>query len=111
MMPLRKELGILMGVLAFVHAGAFILPYPNFVVSASFWWQEGFITYLAMGMIALFLTLPLVATSNTWAMRKLGKHWKSLHRLAYGILIFTLLHVILIEWSKSGHVDFGGFIA
>ncbi|MBC7504017.1 rubredoxin [Candidatus Gracilibacteria bacterium] len=34
-------------------------------------------------------------------MRKLGKNWKLLHRLAYGIVIFTILHIILISWYKN----------
>ena len=108
LMPLRKELGILMGTLAFVHAAAFMLPYPDFILSLDYWWQYGFISYLAFGFAALILTLPLLFTSNTWAIKKLGKNWKRLHKLVYIIAIFTVLHVVLIQWTR--HLEVGPIV-
>ncbi len=100
LMPMRKEIGILMGVLAIVHAWALVLPYPSFIFSVDFWWQNGFISYLTFWVVALILTLPLLATSNTWAVKKLGKNWKKLHMLVYGIAIFTVLHVVVLKWTR-----------
>ena len=37
LMPLRKELGILTGVLAMVHVLSYIIPNPTFVLESSFW--------------------------------------------------------------------------
>ncbi len=99
LLPLRKELGILMGVLAIVHGGRFFMNYPDIITDKSFWLSAGFLSYLAFGFFALILTLPLLFTSNDFLMKKMGKYWKYLHRLVYGILIFTILHVVLIKYS------------
>ncbi len=45
--------------------------------------------------------MPLLLTSNRWAIQKLWKNWKRLHRLAYGIVIFVILHIVLISWYKN----------
>ncbi len=100
-MPLRKELGILMGSLAFVHGWGYIIQYPSFIADTSFWWQDGQVMYFWVWFIALMMTMPLLLTSNRWAIRKLWKNWKRLHRLAYGIVIFVILHIVLISWYKN----------
>ena len=106
LLPLRKELGILMGVLAWVHSTAYIVEYPTWILDPLFWWSKGNITYFTVGVIALLLTTPLLLTSNEWAIRKLGKRWKLLHRLVYAIAIFTVAHVVLITWVNQGMVDY-----
>ncbi|NLR76752.1 sulfite oxidase heme-binding subunit YedZ [Leeia aquatica] len=52
-------------------------------------WKRPFIT---VGMTAWLLLLPLAATSTRWAMRKLGRRWQSLHRLAYLAPALGVLH-------------------
>jgi DMSO/TMAO reductase YedYZ heme-binding membrane subunit len=37
MMPLRKEIGILMGTLALVHGITYISPDPSYILSTQFW--------------------------------------------------------------------------
>ncbi|MFZ2256439.1 MAG: ferric reductase-like transmembrane domain-containing protein [Patescibacteria group bacterium] len=70
MMPLRQELGILMGTLAFVHGAAYIAPFPSMVTESYFWLDDTtIISYFAFGFCALLLTIPLTLTSNKWAMR------------------------------------------
>ncbi len=101
LMWFRKELGILMWCLAFVHGWGYIFEYPQTILDTSFWWQDGRVSYLWAWFIALSLTVPLILTSNKLAIKKLGRHWKSLHRLAYAIVIFTILHIILISWYKD----------
>lgn len=96
LMPLRKEIGIFMGTLAFVHGAGYNMQYPSFMLDGAYWWQNGMITYLCAGFFALLLTIPLLLTSNLWAMKKLGKQWKTLHRTAYGIAILVTVHVVLI---------------
>ncbi|GAB0174548.1 MAG: hypothetical protein HHAS10_04270 [Candidatus Altimarinota bacterium] len=98
LMPLRKELGILMGVLAFIHGGMYIFPYSSELGTKGFWITDGFFSYLAFGFFAFILTIPLLLTSNNWAMRLLGRKWKLLHRAVYFILIFTIAHVVLLKW-------------
>ncbi len=92
----RKELWILMWILAFVHGGGYLLHYPTDIWSMAFWIQDGFLSYFAFGFFSLALTLPLLFTSSFWAMRKMWKYWKWLHRSVYFILIFTVAHVVIL---------------
>ena len=101
LMPLRKEVGILMGTLAFVHGAAYIIPDYTYLLELDFWWQDGFVSYLAFGFFALILTIPLTLTSNKWAMQKLGKYWKTIHRLVYIIIILAITHVVLLKWYRE----------
>lgn len=48
--------------------------------------------YVLVGAAALLLTLPLAATSNQKAIKKLKQRWKSLHTLVYVIGVLVLLH-------------------
>jgi DMSO/TMAO reductase YedYZ heme-binding membrane subunit len=45
----------------------------------------------------MWLSVPLTLTSSSWAMRKMGKYWKYLHRLVYIIIIFVVVHVVLLK--------------
>ena len=101
LMPLRKEIWILMGTLAFVHGAAYIIPDYAYLLESGFWWQDGFLSYLAFGFFALILTIPLTLTSSKWAMQKLGKHWKTIHRLVYIVIILTIMHVVLLKWYRE----------
>jgi sulfoxide reductase heme-binding subunit YedZ len=48
--------------------------------------------YITLGMAALLLMVPLAATSTKAMMRKMGKRWKTLHRLVYVIAILAVWH-------------------
>ncbi|MEZ4663838.1 MAG: ferric reductase-like transmembrane domain-containing protein [Caldilineaceae bacterium] len=41
------------------------------------------VPFARFGLFGLLLLIPLALTSNRWAMRRLGKNWKRLHRLVY----------------------------
>jgi methionine sulfoxide reductase heme-binding subunit len=51
--------------------------------------------YLTIGFVALIGLSLLAATSFDLAIRKLGKKWKMLHRLIYGIAVLGLLHYFI----------------
>lgn len=105
MMPLRKEIGILMGTLAFVHGVAYIVPYPSMMSESYFWFDDRtLISYLAFGFFALLFTIPLTLTSSAWMMKKLGKNWKRLHRTVYIVIILTVIHVVLLKWYREFEV-------
>ncbi|MCG7601312.1 protein-methionine-sulfoxide reductase heme-binding subunit MsrQ [Halomonas sp. McH1-25] len=61
--------------------------------------------YIIVGALALLILLALAVTSNRYAMRKLGKRWKPLHKAVYLVLALVLLHFLwivradLTEWS------------
>jgi sulfoxide reductase heme-binding subunit YedZ len=49
------------------------------------------------GWVALLLLLPLALTSNDAAMRRLGRNWQRLQRLAYPAALLTLAHMALVH--------------
>jgi methionine sulfoxide reductase heme-binding subunit len=55
--------------------------------------------YFFFGLLALFLSLWLALTSNTFAKQKMGKWWKRLHSLTYLIVWLIFAHTVLIEIS------------
>lgn len=101
LMPLRKEIGIFMGTLAVVHSIGYIIPDPSMLLYSWFWIENGFLGYLGFWFLAFICTLPLLLTSNDWAIKKLWKNWKKLHRLVYGIVIFTVVHVVLLKFARE----------
>ena len=48
--------------------------------------------FITFGMLSFIGLVPLAVTSNRWSQRKLGKKWRSLHRLVYLIAILAVLH-------------------
>ena len=52
--------------------------------------------YITFGMLAFILLVPLAMTSTKKMMQRLGKRWKSLHKLIYVIAILGVLHFILL---------------
>ncbi len=51
--------------------------------------------FIALGLLGLLILTALAITSNRWAMRRLGKYWKRLHRLVYLAGIAVPFHAIL----------------
>ncbi len=50
--------------------------------------------YITVGLLAFIMLLALALTSNAFSMRRLGKNWQRLHRLAYGAAALGILHYI-----------------
>lgn len=48
--------------------------------------------YITVGMAAFLMMLPLAATSNQAMIRRLGRRWQLLHRLAYFAAIAGVVH-------------------
>ena len=48
--------------------------------------------FVLLGFSAWLLLVPLAVTSNRFMMRKLGRNWQRLHRLAYVIGALACLH-------------------
>ncbi len=54
------------------------------------------------GWVALAIFIPLAITSNDWALRTLGRNWKTLQRLVYAAALFTVAHWIFLEYEFGG---------
>jgi sulfoxide reductase heme-binding subunit YedZ len=48
--------------------------------------------YITIGMATFLILLALAATSNRFAIRKLGRRWQKLHRLVYVAAIGAVIH-------------------
>jgi DMSO/TMAO reductase YedYZ heme-binding membrane subunit len=64
--------------------------------------QGGFLTrlfghtFLAVGSIAVLLSIPLAITATARAKHWLGKHWRWTHRLTYIVWAMIMLHLLLL---------------
>ncbi|MGP9827665.1 protein-methionine-sulfoxide reductase heme-binding subunit MsrQ, partial [Ectopseudomonas khazarica] len=58
--------------------------------------------YIIVGALAFLGLLALAVTSNRFSIRKLGRKWKALHRLVYGILLLALLHMLWVVRADLG---------
>ena len=58
--------------------------------------------FITMGFLSLVLLIPLAVTSNTWAVKKLGRRWSLLHKLIYVIACTAIAHY---WWHKAGKND------
>ena len=60
--------------------------------------------FLAIGMIAFLMLLPLALTANNYMMRSLGKEkWRRLHRTIYVIVLLAIIHYWML--TKVGVYD------
>lgn len=59
--------------------------------------------YIIAGMLGLLAMLPLALTSTRAAIRRLGRNWQRLHRLAYVALVLGVVHFTLIQkvWTDE----------
>ena len=48
--------------------------------------------YIMVGFAAFLILLSLAVTSNAWSMRRPGRRWQQLHRLAYLAALLGVLH-------------------
>lgn len=48
--------------------------------------------FITIGFTALLLLIPLAVTSTNQMMRRLGRRWKTLHRLIYPICLLAVWH-------------------
>jgi len=51
--------------------------------------------YIVIGMIAFLCLIALAATSNNWAIRRMGRAWGQLHKLAYLIAVLGITHFFM----------------
>ena len=88
------QIGFLTASYAFAHTWAFCRQYGYFW---SLILPEFARLYMALGLAAVTLLVPLTLTSNAWARQKLGAAWAKLHQLAYAIALLALIHFMLFR--------------
>lgn len=85
----------MLGLFAFFYACMHLMTY--LWLDQFFDWHEIWLDildrpFITAGMLAFALLVPLALTSNHFAVKKLARNWKRLHRLAYVIPVLGVLH-------------------
>ncbi|WP_435230435.1 protein-methionine-sulfoxide reductase heme-binding subunit MsrQ [Pseudopelagicola sp. nBUS_20] len=52
--------------------------------------------YITIGIVGFSLLVPLAVTSNNLSVRRLGRHWNSLHKLAYLAAVLGAMHFVML---------------
>jgi len=108
--PLRQMFGWnclaqlrrMLGLFCFCYASIHLLSYTTFLLEFRFNDIVADIVkrpYITVGFSAYVALLPLAITSNNWMVRRLRRHWKTLHKLVYLILILALIHLLWLTRS------------
>lgn len=94
-LPLRKPLGLYSFLYVSMHLLIFV--WLDYGLSWTLIQEALFEKWYALfGLAAFLILLPLAATSTKWAMRRLGKNWKRLHKWVYLSGILAVVHYILL---------------
>lgn len=94
-LAIRRQLGLWCFTYALLHLSSYL-----YFLQGGDWWRLGeelrerpYILVGGLGFAGLTL---LAMTSSRWSMRRLGKRWKTVHRLVYLITIVALLHMLWV---------------
>jgi sulfoxide reductase heme-binding subunit YedZ len=92
-----------LGLLAFYYAALHLMTYlvlDQGLDLAAIWADIVKRPYITIGMATFVILIPLAATSNNFAIRRLGgQAWARLHRLVYVAAIGAALHFLLVVKS------------
>ena len=66
--------------------------------------------YVLVGFLAWLILVPLGITSARAIRKKMGKHWRQLHKLTYAVAILGWLHLLWLSRSDVGDAVFYGVI-
>lgn len=101
----RRALGLLCFYYALMHFSVYLVLDQVLVLSAILA-DVLKRPFIMLGMAALAMLVPLAATSNAFSIRRLGKNWLRLHRLAYGAAICAGIHLVLATKVLGGEQYF-----
>lgn len=111
LIPLRRPLGLY----AFLYVSVHLLTFAGLDYGLN--WAfivDGIVEqkFVLVGFAAYLMLIPLAATSTRWAMRKLGKNWKRLHKLVYLIGALGIIHFIwLVKNVYTRPILYGSVLA
>lgn len=103
--------------------GLFAFFYGSLHVLAYLWWDQFFDwgailrdvgerPFITAGVTAYLLMVPLALTSTRGMMRRLGRHWQTLHRLVYAVAVAGVVHHFwLVKRDPTGPLAFGAILA
>jgi sulfoxide reductase heme-binding subunit YedZ len=98
LMPFRRAIGVL--AFAFVVAHFLVWAVLDVQSLSAIWADIVKRPYVTIGMAGFAALIPLAATSNNWAVRRLGgMRWRQLHKLAYPAAVLGAVHYV---WLAKG---------
>jgi sulfoxide reductase heme-binding subunit YedZ len=95
---LRKPAGLWAFGFAALH---FLLEITDTVFQGIHWLWLPIEPFIIFGLIGLLILSAMAMTSNQWAMKRLGKRWKRLHRLVYVAGMAIVYHAVLATSSSK----------
>jgi sulfoxide reductase heme-binding subunit YedZ len=94
LLKFRKIFGLYASLYAFTHFATFAI--WDYGLNLPLIWMEiQEKPFILLGFAALIILLVLAATSFRYWQKKLGKGWRSLHRLVYLAAVLVLVHYFL----------------
>ena len=100
----RRDLGVATFLYALLHAIAYLVYKKSVPVIL----EEGIGFGMLTGWLAMLIFLPLAATSNDFAVRRLKRGWKTLHRIIYAGAVLTFAHWVGTAFDPTaGYVHLG----
>lgn len=101
-LDIRRDVGVWAAITGLLHV-FFGLQVHNRIGILGYFFRPGTLTLRLdrvgfnndVGLAATIVLALLLATSNTWSLRKLkGKRWKTLQRLNYPLAVLVILHTL-----------------
>ncbi len=90
----RRYFGVASFIYAALHVGVYLARQPWARVAG-----EALEWGMLAGWIAFVIFVPLAATSNDRAVRRLGRRWKGLHRWVYAAAVLTFVHWVMTAFD------------
>lgn len=97
LMKHRRHFGVAAFAYAVLHTAFYVIDMATLQAIMSEFWVLGIWT----GWLAMFIFVPLAATSNDWSVRMMGPRWKQLQRLTYIAAVATLVHWITVHHNAG----------
>ena len=66
--------------------------------------------YVLVGFLAWLILVPLGITSTQSIRKKMGRHWRQLHRLTYAVVVLGWVHLLWLSRSDVGDAVIYGAI-
>ena len=110
------QLRRMLGLFAFFYGGLHFLTYvwlDQFFVVPEIMADVVTRPFITVGFLSFVLLIPLVVTSTTAMIKRLGgMWWQRLHRLVYGIAVGGVVHYLwLVKADVQSPLMYGGLVA
>lgn len=94
---LRRHLGVAGFLLIACHVLVALKVFYGYDFSIVYYTWNPFQNPVVFGTIAFPIFFAMAATSTDWAVRKLGRWWKRIHRLVYLAMVASVFHFMLMN--------------